>query len=150
MRLTHAAPAVLMLALSVVMVTGTLSLGVWQGFTPGPAFFPILIAAFTSVLALLLLVQAIRGTAGEGVAWADRAVLRVVGSVYGALLAFFLVTPYLGMIPAIVAFLLIVMAGILRQPLVGSLCAAAVTTGAIYLVFVLWLAIPLPNGVIGL
>ena len=150
MRLTHAAPAVLMLALSVVMVADTLSLGVWKGFTPGPAFFPILIASFTSVLALLLLVQTFRGTAGEGVAWADSAVLRVVGSVYGALLAFYFVTPYLGMIPAIIAFLLMVMVGILRQPLVGSLCAAAVTTCVIYLVFVQWLAIPLPMGVIGL
>ena len=150
MRLTDAAPAVLMLGLSVVIVTATLSLGVWDGFTPGPAFFPILIALFASVLALQLLVRAFRATADEACDWPDPAVLRTVGSVYGTLIAFFVVTPYLGMVPAIVGFLLIVMVGILRQPLIGSVVAASVTTGLIYLVFVLWLALPLPRGIIGL
>lgn len=150
MKLTDIAPALVMLALAATMVIGTASLQIWDGFTAGPAFFPVLIAIFTTVLALLLILRAWRGEVGEDVNWPDRGVLRSVGSVYGALIGFLVLTPVLGMIPAICVFLAVVMIGVLRQPLVGSLVAVGVTTGLIYIIFVRWLALPLPTGVLGL
>lgn len=150
LRLTDAAPAVVMLVLSVVITTDTLPLGMWQGFTPGPAFFPVLIAGFTAILAAQLLLKAWLGPAPEATDWPGIAVLRTIGLVYAGLLGFFFLTPVLGMIPAITLFLLTVMIGILRQPAVGSLIASAVTTVLIYVVFVLWLGLPLPKGFLGL
>lgn len=150
MRLTDAAPAVVMLVLSVVITTDTLPLGMWQGFTPGPAFFPVLIAGFTALLSAQLLFKAYFGAPSEATDWPGGAVLRTISMVYGALLAFFFLTPVLGMIPAIMAFLLIVMIGVLRQPVVGSLCAGVITTALIYVIFVLWLGLPLPKGFLGL
>lgn len=149
MKLTSIAPAVVMLALSAIMVAGTLPMGVWSRFTAGPAFFPLVIAIFTTVLAVALLVQALRSDAPE-VGWPERAVLRTVGLVYGALVAFLLLAPVLGMLPAAAAFLAFVMIVALRQPLAGSLAAVAVTTAFVYLIFVRWLALPLPRGVLGL
>lgn len=150
MRLTDAAPALVMLALAVVITSATLPLGMWQGFTPGPAFFPVLIAGFTVILSVQLLVKAWLGPASDGVDWPGRAVLRTIGLVYGALLAWFFLTPVIGMVPAIMMFLLVVKIGILRQPLIGSLVACVITTVLIYVIFVLWLGLPLPKGFLGL
>lgn len=149
MRWVHAAPAIVMLALSGIMVAATLPLGLWDGFTPGPAFFPILIGIFASVLAILLLLAVWRG---DSIAadWPARPVLVTVGSVYAALVAFALLTPLLGMLPAIAVFLVVVMVVLLRQPVVGSLIAATVTTALIYVIFVRWLALPLPDGIFGI
>lgn len=148
MRLINAAPAVLMLVLSGVMVVATLPLGVWNGFTPGPAFFPILISIFASALAVLLLLGIWRGES-VGTNWPSRPVLATVGSVYAALIAFAVLTPVLGMLPSIALFLVVVMVVLLRQPVIGSLVAAAVTTALIYIVFVRWLALPLPAAILG-
>ncbi|QYK40849.1 MAG: tripartite tricarboxylate transporter TctB family protein [Paracoccaceae bacterium] len=150
MRLTEALPALVMLGLSAVMVLGTWSLGVWERFTPGPAFFPLLIAIFATSCAVPLLIRALRGKGGEGVEWPAPAVLRTVGAAYLSLLMFLVLTPHLGMIPSIVLFLLAVMIGVLRQPVTGSLIAVTITTGFIYVIFVLWLALPLPRGPLGL
>jgi putative tricarboxylic transport membrane protein len=149
MKLTDVAPALVMLGLAATMVIGTASLDVWDGFTAGPAFFPALIAIFTTILAALLILRAWRGEVGEDVQWPDRAVLRTVGSTYGALVGFLVLTPVLGMIPAIMTFLAVVMIGVLRQPLLGSLAAVGITTGLIYIIFVRWLALPLPTGILG-
>ena len=148
MRLTSAAPAVVMLALSATMVANTLPMGVWSRFTAGPAFFPLVIATVTTVLAVLLLVQALRGDAADA-GWPDRSALRTVGLVYGALLAFLLLAPVLGMLSTSAALLAFVMIVALRQPLAGSLVAVAVTTGLVHIIFIRWLAIPLPSGVLG-
>jgi hypothetical protein len=84
-----------------------------------------------------------------GTNWPSRPVLATVGSVYAALIAFAVLTPVLGMLPSIALFLVVVMVVLLRQPVIGSLVAAAVTTALIYIVFVRWLALPLPAAILG-
>ena len=139
-----------MLVLSATMVAGTLDMGIWDGFTPGPAFFPSLIAVFASTLAVLLLIRAWRSRDDEeGVDWPSAPILRRVGTVFGALVAFLLVTPVLGMLPAVAALLAFVMIVALRQPILPSLAAMAITTGFVYVIFVRWLALPMPTGVLG-
>lgn len=137
-----------MLALSTVMVVDTYPMGLWDGFTPGPAFFPTLIAAATSVLAVILLVGGL-GAADEASNWPEPPALRRVAVVYGALLAFFAAVPLLGMLPSATLLLAFITIVVFRQPLKGSLAAVAVTVGFVYLIFVQWLAIPLPKGVFG-
>jgi putative tricarboxylic transport membrane protein len=149
MRMTEALPALVMLGLATLMVAATWPLGVWERFTPGPAFFPLVIALLTVACAVPLLVRAVRGKSVGGADWPDAPVLGRVGAAYAALVAFLVLAPYLGMILSILLFLLAVMLGVLRQKVFGSLIAAALTTGIVYAIFVLWLALPLPRGFVG-
>jgi hypothetical protein len=138
-----------MLAFAGVVVMATLPLGLWQGFTPGPALFPVMIAGLPAILGVQLVVRALRGS-GEGlIDWPGRRVQGTIALVYATLIGFFVLTPLIGMMPSIALFLAVVMIGVLRQPLVGSVLAVVITTGFLYLIFVLWLALPLPQGVWG-
>lgn len=149
MRMSDVVPALLMLALSGAIALETRGLSFWADTTPGPAFLPVWLAIAGVVLFALRLAEA-RRLRGATVEWPDRAALARVATIFAALLVVPLLTPLLGLVPALallVAFILLV---VLRQALVPSLATVAVTTGLIYGVFVLWLKVPLPMGLLGL
>ncbi|HEX2724965.1 MAG TPA: tripartite tricarboxylate transporter TctB family protein, partial [Beijerinckiaceae bacterium] len=96
--------ALVFLALSLVLVTGTWDLPYWSDFAPGPAFAAIWTAAAASALALALLVQERRVPSIEAVDWPDRSAwLRVVLTV-AALCLTLVLAPTLGF-PVSVALL---------------------------------------------
>jgi hypothetical protein len=150
MKATDVIPAVIMLALSATVALGTIDLGLWDEITPGPAFVPAWIAAIGVVLVAFRLVEAWRGRDAPPPDWPNRAASAQIGATVAGLIAFAAISPILGMIPTaalLVAFLLI---AVLRRPLMPSLTTVLVTTGLIYAVFVLWLGLRLPTGVVGL
>jgi hypothetical protein len=149
MKLAYAAPPLLMIGLSGVLVVDTRSMGLWSGFTPGPAFFPFLIAGFTTILAVLLLLQ-YRRLGAEDVVWPPRDILRTIALVYLALVGFVALAPFLGMLVASIVLLAFVMIVAFRQPIGGSLVAIAITSCLIYVIFVQWLSLPMPKGIFGL
>ena len=149
MRMSDVVPALLMLALSGANALETRSLSFWADTTPGPAFLPVWLAIAGVVLFALRLAEA-RRLRGARVEWPDRAALARVATTFAALLVVPLLTPLLGLVPALallVAFILLV---VLRQALRPSLATVAVTTGLIFVIFVLWLKVPLPKGVLGI
>jgi len=147
-RFAHAAPGLTMIVLAAVMVAGTWGMGFWDGFTAGPAFFPTLIAFAGAILSVLLVIQAASGRF-EAIDWPPAPILRRLGLVFVATLAFPALSPVIGMIPTVGAVLLFVTVVALRQPVPQSLIAVAVTTGLAYLIFVRWLGMALPRGVLG-
>jgi hypothetical protein len=148
MKLAASAPAVVMIGLSAIMVADTLPMGVWDGFAPGAAFFPLLIATFATVLSAVVVAKVVTGEP-EAPSWPDAAGLRNIVLVYAALIGFVVLAPVVGMLPAAAGLLAFTTIAVLRQPLLGGLAAVAITTGLIYLVFVRWLALPLPVGPLG-
>ena len=149
MRMSDVVPALLMLALSGAIALETRSLSFWADTTPGPAFLPVWLAIAGVVLFALRLAEA-RRLRGASVEWPDRAALARVATTCAALLVVPLLTPLLGLVPALallVAFILLV---VLRQALRPSLATVAVTTGLIFVIFVLWLKVPLPKGALGI
>ncbi len=147
-RFAHAAPGLTMLGLAALMVAGTWGMGFWDGFTAGPAFFPALIAIAGAILAVLLVVQAASGHV-DAIDWPPPPVTRRLALVLAAIIAFPVLSPVLGMIPAVGAILAFVTIVALRQPVPQSLIAVAVTTGLAYFIFVRWLGMALPRGVLG-
>jgi hypothetical protein len=142
-------PALLMLALSGAIALETRGLSFWADTTPGPAFLPVWLAIAGVALFALRLAEA-RRLRSASVQWPDRAALVRVATTFAVLLVVPLLTPLLGFVPALallVAFMLLV---VLRQALGPSLATVAVTTGLIYVIFVLWLKVPLPKGVLGI
>jgi hypothetical protein len=122
-------PALLMLALSAAIAVDTRGLGFWADTTPGPAFVPVWLALAGAVLVVLRLLEA---------------------RTLGGLIAVPLLAPWLGLLPALsllVAFLLLV---VLRRPLWPSLATLAISIGMVYGIFVGWLNVPLPKGILGI
>ncbi len=148
MRKSDVAPAALMLGLSGAILLETRNLGFWSDTTPGPAFLPVWLAAAGLALCALRLAEARRG--GEDTEWPDKAALARIALIFAGLVAVPLLTPLLGMLPALALFMAYLLLLVLRQPLWPSLATIGVTGALVYGIFVSWLGVPLPRGVIGI
>lgn len=149
MRIIDVAPAVVMLGLSATVFLGTLELPYWTDFTPGPAFLPRWIAGAGVFLSVILLVQAWR-VGGAKPEWPDKAGAIRVGLTTAGLILCVPLAPYIGFIAVGFLFMFGMMVGILRRKLVPSLLTAAFTGGLLYIVFIWWLKVALPAGLLGI
>lgn len=144
-QLLEAAPGLVILALAGLISVGTAGLAVWDGITPGPGFFPRLLAAAGVLLAALQLLAAWRGDDPvEHVPPTREALRRVLLATVG-MVGLVVATPLVGMVPAVallVGYLLLV---VLRQRPWPSLVTVVIVSLAIELVFVRWLGVALPQ-----
>ncbi len=114
---------------------------------PGPGFFPWLLGVFFSLLSLVLLVQAVLRSprlAGEG---GGR-----VGNVLWLLAALALYVAVLDPVgyPIATFLLVLFMLRVLEpHPWPLALALAVLGAGGSYLVFAVWLSVPLPPGPLG-
>ena len=142
--------ALIVLALSVAVMIGTHQLEYWSEFAPGSAFAPFWVGIAGIVLSLLLLFTALRREQHEPHNFPDRhGFLRVV-EVAAALWIMLLAVPVLGLILSGVVFCLFLLLAVERRPLIPSLATTAITVGIVYGVFIAWLGISLPQGVLGI
>ena len=148
MKKSDVVPALLMLVLSAAIAFDTRSLSFWHDTTPGPAFLPVWLAVAGAVLFVLRLVEARRSR--EVIAWPDRAALVRIVVIFGALALVPLVSPLVGLVLALALFIAFLLLAVLRQPLWPSLAAVSITIGLVYAIFVGWLGVPLPKGLIGI
>lgn len=150
MKRADVVPALLLLALSAAIVVETWPLEFYGETTPGPAFLPVWLAVAGGVLFVLRLAEARRSGASAGTDWPERDGLRSVLLTFAGLVVVPLVSPLVGMMAAIVLFMAFLLLVVIRQPLWPSLLTIAVTGGVVYAIFVRWLGIALPKGVLGL
>jgi len=144
------ATAAAMLILAAIVVIGTRELDVWDDFGPSSRFMPVWVAGAAAILALLLVLEANRRRDEPEVEWPDRSGVRRVAFTFAGIVGFVAAAPLLGFILATAAFVLLMLLGIERRPLVPSALAALVTAALIQAIFVSWLSIALPKGVFGL
>ena len=118
------------------------------GAVVGDDTFPWVIGAALVLLGLYILV---------GARWPDRRVTLPVGqprrqmfACAGVLVAYYVITPYLGYTLGT----LVVSTGLYRAmgryPWATAILIGGITTGALYLVFQVWLHEPLPTGWLGI
>lgn len=149
MRLGDLVPASLLLVLSAAVFFDTRHLEFFDGI-PGPAFLPVWLAVAGCVLFVLRLLEARRLPAGSNADWPDRLGLRRVILTFAGLVVIPLVAPFIGMLAAIVLFMAFLLVVVLRQRVAPSLLTIAITGGAVYGIFVLWLGVALPKGLLGI
>jgi hypothetical protein len=137
-----------MLVLSAAIAFDTRSLSFWADTTPGPAFLPVWLAVAGVVLFVLRLLEARRSH--EVIAWPDRAALVRIAVISGALAMVPLLSPLVGLVLALALFVAFLLLAVLRQPLWPSLATVSITIGLVYAIFVGWLGVPLPKGMIGI
>jgi hypothetical protein len=144
LRILDALPAMFMLALAALVVLGTSELRMWRGVTPGPRFFPALLAGTGAFLALALLVSQWRGSDVGALELPDRYGAKQVAATLAALVAFVAGCPILGMVPMVGLFTLVMLLVVLRQRVLSSVTAAVLVAMGIQVVFVQWLKVALP------
>jgi len=123
-------------------------LGYWVHLSgPGPGFFPVVLGVLLQPVAALLVLAG--RSAGEKPAW-DRGSLRAVGA--GALA--FAITIWLvnrlGMLVSVGLYTLAWLRLVGRYRWPRAVALAAGTVLAVYLIFVLWLRVPFPSGILPL
>lgn len=150
MRRSDVVPALLLLVLSALIVVETRHLEFYGETSPGPAFLPFWLALAGVVLVALRLLEARRAGGATIVEWPERDGMRRIGLIFAGLVAVPLVAPLVGMVPAIALFMGFMLLVVLRQRLAPSLLTVAVTGGLVYLIFVRWLGVALPTGILGL
>jgi phosphatidylserine synthase len=150
MRGVNIATALVFLALSAVLVTGTWNLPYWSDFAPGPAFAAIWTAAAASLLALMLLIQERRMPSLEPADWPGRSAFMRVVITTAALCVTLVLAPTLGFPVTVALLTFFVLTVVERRRLVPSLIVTALTTALIHGVFVAWLNVALPKGILGI
>lgn len=121
----------------------------WGENGPGSGFLPVWLAAAMAVLAGMLLLRALRSS-DPGPRWLpDARGLRRLGLVFGATVAMVALLGVLGMLVGTALFIVVVVRGLDRHSWPRTLGVAVSVAGAIYLIFKVWLKVPLPTGVWG-
>jgi putative tricarboxylic transport membrane protein len=142
--------ACVMLALSGLVLVETGDLAYWAEFAPGSAFAPIWVAGAGIVLALALLVSALRGGDDVRADLPDRSGLARVLATLAGLWLVIVATPLLGLLTAATLFVAFLLLLVLRRPVLPSLLATAMTIALVAGVFVGWLNVSLPKGPFGI
>ncbi|RVX41998.1 tripartite tricarboxylate transporter TctB family protein [Nonomuraea polychroma] len=123
----------------------------------GPGFLPMAAGALLAVLNVVLLFQEVRQRRPEPEPAADeldihgrtsRQRARMLWWVYGLTLAALLLVPIAGFLLSLGLLVLVISTVIERRPVPASLAVTALSVAVIYLVFVLFLEVPLPMGVL--
>jgi putative tricarboxylic transport membrane protein len=149
MRTLDVISALIMLVLSVAAFAATRHLPYWADFAPGSAFGPFWVSAAGVVFSLSLLVGALRRKANPPVDWPDRSGFMRVGLAAGALCVMVALAPLLGLVATSILFTLFLLVVVERRPIAPSLLTTGVTAALVYGVFVAWLGIAFPKGLLG-
>ena len=124
-------------------------------FAPGPGFAPVWLSAIGIALALLIAFNAFNATrhrepsTAEPAERLDRPGLARVGATLVGLVAMIALASWLGLIPAILLFLLLLTLYVQRLSIFAGIAASVGTVVFVYIVFVRLLDVPIPRGPLG-
>jgi hypothetical protein len=122
-------------------------------FAPGPGFAPVWLSAIGVVLSLLVAMHAFSARrSGDGAAEdapLDRRGLVQVAATLAGLVVMVAITDWLGLVSAMLLFLLFLTLVIQRMSLVTAVASSVGTVLFVYIVFVRLLDVPIPSGPLG-
>ncbi len=149
MRSADRVTAALLLAFAVVFSASALKQYQWWGpGGPGPAFMPFWLGLVMALLALLFLFRSLRSR-DPGEAWLPRGEgLRDLLVVLGVTVAFVALLNVTGMVIGTALYLVVVVRYLGRHPWWMTALIAVATAGFNWLVFVRWLRVPMPEGIL--
>jgi putative tricarboxylic transport membrane protein len=150
MRRPYQITSIVLLGMAAFLAREALKLRYYSPLGPGPGFFPVWLAVLLVVLAAAMLWQATFRTpeAMPDDFFPDRSGYLRIAAVLGALVWVIVLMDSLGfclVMLAFHAFLLVVLGR--QHPVVTGIIALAGSFG-VYYVFVHWLGVPLPMGVV--
>ena len=149
MRNTDRITAALLFAFAVAFSAGALKQYQWWGAGgPGPAFLPFWLGLVMALLALALLLRSLKEQ-NPGDSWLPRGEgLRDMLVVLAATAAFVALLNVTGMILGTALYLVVLIKYLGKHPWWMTLAVAAAAAGLNWLVFVRWLRVPMPEGML--
>jgi putative tricarboxylic transport membrane protein len=141
--------AALLLAFAVAFSVGALKEYQWWGSGgPGPAFMPFWLGLVMALLALILLLRSLKAQ-DPGASWLPRGEgLRDMLVVLAATIAFVALLNVTGMIIGTALYLAVLVGYLGRHRWWVTLSVALAAAGFNWLVFVHWLRVPMPEGML--
>ena len=135
-------PAATMLIAALFLYLGLVEFGFWNEINgPLPGFFPSL----ASILLIIISAFALKGAWGSEAPKFFGIELMVIAGCIGIMLLTFLI----GLIPSVVVYLVVWLRIVEKTPWISTVKVAGFMTVLVIGVFVLWLKIPFPTGLIG-
>ena len=149
MRNADRVTAALLLAFSVAFATGALKQYQWWGSGgPGPAFMPFWLGLVMALLALMMLTRSLKEK-DPGPSWFPRGEgLRDILVVLGVTILFVALMNVLGMVIGTAVYLAVLVRYLGRHPWWMTLSVAIAAAFFNWLVFVHWLHVPFPEGML--
>jgi putative tricarboxylic transport membrane protein len=137
------------LALGISLLVGALGFTFLSAGTPGPGFLPLLIAIGVIASGVTLLAGALRGARiVESPNWPSLAGWWHVGLMLVALACVFLFLEELGFLIAVTLFMAAMIYALGERSWRMLLTVPPLSAIALYVVFAVWLRVPLPKGLI--
>ncbi|MFI7633521.1 tripartite tricarboxylate transporter TctB family protein [Nonomuraea sp. NPDC049400] len=138
-----------LVCLSVAMAAASFGYGIIKdGGQVGPGFLPLVSGVALAVLSAACLLRSVRGAAPAS-AEGDPQRVRTLWTVFAMLLVALLLVPLTGFLVAFGLLVFAVSAFVEKQRVVSAAGVAVAATLVIYAVFVLFLGVPLPGGLLG-
>jgi putative tricarboxylic transport membrane protein len=147
-----------------LLLTAFFGAALWEGstfqygteFSPGPGFAPVWLSAIGVAVSLLITAHGLwamrvaeRTEANAAPSLEKWGVARVILTLLG-MAAMILLVPPLGLVLAILAFLLYLTLVVQRHSALVGIGASVGTVAFVYIVFVYFLDVPIPKGPLGL
>ena len=134
----------------VLMLVQSMKFAYFLDGVPGPGFLPRWVAAALVCVGLFLTAKGIRpGIAPQkAIVWPDAAVWRRVAVVLGALALALLLLDKLGFVIVVTAFMAVVMYSLSVRSWPMLAAVPILTAIGMYVIFAVWLRVPLPRGVL--
>ena len=150
MRSADRVTAALLLAFAVAFSVGALKQYQWWGSGgPGPAFVPFWLGLVMALLALMMLVRSIKQTAsGRRLVPARRGPARHAGGARASTVAFVALLKVTGMVIGTALYLAVLVRYLGRHRWWVTVAIALAAAGFNWLVFVHWLRVPMPEGML--
>ena len=147
MRLANLIGGVFVLILGLAVVFFSSQLTYYSEFGPGPGFLPLWVGIIISACGIYVVIDLLRKQGGKEEFFKPRARLGL--QIFIAILITFLLLPLLGFAIGLALFIGVTMRmmGKHRWALCGL--TAIITAIGIHFIFISWLTIPLPRGLIG-
>ncbi len=147
---THPAKGELALALvfagvGILWIAMSLGMNLWQGFAPDSGFLPLIYGVLLTLLAGAIAANIFldppaddeRGAIGKPILILAVLIVTIVGMRVA------------GFATATLLMLLFMFAVVERRPLLNSVVVSVATTGVLFVLFEMWLDVPLPVGPFG-
>jgi len=118
---------------------------------PGPGFLPLWLSGGILIAGACILLKAVRGAMPElsDITWPDRWGWRQVLTMLGSLAVSLLLLTKLGFLITTAAFMAIMIYSLGGRSWPTLIFAPIAAAGILYLVFAVWLNVPLPQGIFG-
>ena len=135
---------VLSLILAIYMVfSGFVKYGFWVNKGPGGGFMPILGGIIVIIFSILILLESKKDDSDIDFTW--KALVPA-----GALLALVLCSYVVGMVISMALYIFIWLRFVEKHKVTSSLYISLSCTVVVYFIFVIWLSVPMPKGLLGI